>query len=108
MERGPHSERGYVLALLHIHLTKGKIEGLRPGTQVRPVIIAFPNRNPDVQNKSAWPVELMLTVFIINRPYRTTTPKKRQASDMEDEDQDEEDDRELIHGDVGIVIQAGI
>ena len=65
----PCAAANTVLALLHNHLTKGKVDGLRPGSQIWPVIIAFPNRNPDNQNKSAWTVDLMVTVIVINRPY---------------------------------------
>ena len=65
-----------VLALLHSHLTKCKVDRLHPGSQIWPVIIVFPNRNPDNQSKSAWTVELVVTVFVIKRPYRTTTLKE--------------------------------
>ena len=63
MSDQPGSAANTVLARLRSHLTKGKVDGLRPGSQIWPVIIAFPNRNPDNQNKSAWTVELMVTVL---------------------------------------------
>ena len=89
-----------VLTLLHSQLTKGEVDGLRFGNQIWPVIIAFLNRNPDTQNKS--------TVFVINRPYRTTTPRKRPAKEMETDDKDDDEVEELIPDDVGTFIQADI
>ena len=52
MSDSPGAGANTVLALLHSHVTRGKIDGLRPGCQIWPVVLAFPNKNPDKQSKA--------------------------------------------------------
>ena len=72
------------------------------------MVIAFPNKNPDKQSKSSWTVELMVTLFLIHRPYRVSTPKKRSAREMETGEEGEDTDELGRPGDVGTVVQSDI
>ena len=111
MSDSPGAAANSALVLLHAHIVRGEIEGLRPGGQLWPVVIAFPNKNPDRQSKSSWTVELMVTLFLIHRPYRVSTPKKRSAREMETGDEvDEVDEVDELGrpGDVGTVVQSDI
>ena len=70
--------------------------------------MAFPNKNPDKQSKSNWTVELMVTLFLIHRPYRVSTSKKRSAREMETGEEVEEMDELGRPGEVGTVVQSDI
>ena len=99
----PGAAANSALVLLHAHIVKGNMDGLRPGSQLFPVMIAFLDR----QSRAAWSVELMITLFLTHRPYRVRTPKKRSARDMKTGDDTCDDGPEKlgVPGDVGTVAQ---
>ena len=108
MSNSPGAAANSALVLLHAHIVRGTIEGLRPGSQLWPVVIAFPNKNPGKQSKSPWTVELMVILFLIHRPYRVSAPKKRSAREMETGEEGEDLDELGRPGDVGTVVQSDI
>ena len=76
MSDHPGAAVNSALVLLHANVTRDTVDGLRPSSQIWTDIIAFPGRNNHLQSKAALTVELMITLFIINRPYRISTPHK--------------------------------
>ena len=50
----------------------------------------------------------MVTLYLIHRPYRASTPKKRSVREMETGDEEEETDELGRPGEVGTVVQSDI